>query len=345
MIKKVFLGSLAIIVVLCAGFGLWLYTAVNKEVNEVFAGVCTDLNLEGGSAEDIQIDRARRLAYLSISDRMATAKGEDPGPGTIGRLDLNMNPPTLASAVNDGPDLRPHGVSLFIDTNGQRHLYVINHWFRADTGEERIEHYLETSPGVFSHEETLQSPLITRANDMVAVAPNQFYVAQDVDRRSGQTLTDLVFYDGAEFSVVANDIQSGGGINISADNQTLYIAETGGKRIRVAQRNPADGTIISSSFIDLGTSPDNIDIAADGSLWVGAHSNVVALAMHFIVGSNSPTQVLRVEIDDETTEIEEIYLNAGDQISSGSGGTTLGNRLLIGSITAKKVLVCEMDEA
>jgi hypothetical protein len=36
-------------------------------------------------------------------------------------------------------------------------------------------------------------------------------------------------------------------------------------------------------------------------------------------------------------------MNAGAQISSGSGGTTLGKKLLIGSITARKLLVCEMD--
>ena len=64
--------------------------------------------------------------------------------------------------------------------------------------------------------------------------------------------------------------------------------------------------------------------------------------MHFIAGVNAPSQILRVDADSEA--IEEIYLNAGGQISAGSGGATLGNRLLIGSITAKKILLCEMDE-
>jgi arylesterase/paraoxonase len=344
MLKKVLLGTLTLTLVLCTGFGIWLYTAVNKDIDEHFAGTCADVSLNG-SAEDIQIDRARGLAYLSLFDRMATAKGEAAEPGTIARLDLNMNPPTVADALSNGPELHPHGLSLFIDLSGQRHLFVINHPEDRTTGMEKIEHYLESSPGVFSHTETLQSPLITRANDMVAVGPNQFYVAQDVDRTSGQTLTELVYYNGAEYSVVADDIQSAGGINVSADNKTLYIAETGGKRIRIAKRDPASGEILSTSFVDLDTSPDNIDVAEDGSLWVGAHSNVVALAMHFIAGSNAPTQILRVDTDRGDVSIEEIYLNAGEQISSGSGGATLGERLLIGSITARKVLVCEMDAA
>lgn len=344
MIKKVLLGSLTLIILLCAGFGVWLYTAVNKDIDEHFAGTCTAIELEGGSAEDIQIDRARGLAYLSLSDRMGSAKGEEILPGTIGRLDLNMNPPTVTSALTDGPDIKPHGLSLFIDSNGQRHLYVINHLLRADTGEERIEHYSEQSPGVYTHIETLQSPLITRGNDMVAVGPNQFYVAQDVDQRGGGSpLTDLVYYNGSEFKVVASDIQSAGGINVSDDLSTLYIAETSGKGIRVAQRNTDDGSIATSNFIELDTSPDNIDVAADGSLWVGGHSNTVALVMHFIAGTNSPTQILRINVDGAEAETEEIYLNNGSEITSGSGGATLGNTLLIGSITAPKVLVCEID--
>ncbi len=40
-----------------------------------------------------------------------------------------------------------------------------------------------------------------------------------------------------------------------------------------------DGNIATSEFIELGSAPDNIDVAEDGSLWVGAHSNITALAM------------------------------------------------------------------
>jgi arylesterase/paraoxonase len=341
MIKKVLLGSLAAIVVICAAGALWLYFAVNQDIDEHFAGACVDLPLDG-SGEDIQIDRGRRLAYVSQFDRLGVAQGEDVGPGAIMRVDLNMNPPQAAPANADGPELRPHGISIFVDDRGQRHMLVINHPQDRSSGDERIERYTETSPGVYNHAETFQSPLITRANDLVAVGPREFYVAQDVDRGSGQTLTDLVYFDGSEYSVVADDIQSGGGINVSADNTTLYVSETGGKAVRIARRN-ADGSLENVSSLDLGTSPDNIDVAEDGSLWIGAHSNVVALAMHFIAGSYAPTQILRVDLSGSEPIIDEIYLNAGSQISAGSGGATIDNQLLIGSITARKILICEMN--
>ncbi len=341
MIKKLILGSLLIILVACVAGGLFLYSAVNRDIDEHFAGTCTEFPLPG-SAEDMQIDHERQFAYMSVFDRLGMAQKEEVGPGSVSRLDLNQSPPVVTNALLDGPALRPHGVSLHITDAGERHLYVINHPEDRSSGLESIEHYVESEPGTFSHVESFASPLITRANDMVAAGPREFYVAQDVAQGSGESVTQLVYFDGNAFRSVADDIQSGGGINVSADGQTLYIAETGAEVIRVADRN-ADGSVVTRTSIELGTAPDNIDVAQDGSLWVGAHSNVVALAMHFIAGSKAPSQVLRVQIDGTAATIEEIYLNAGDQISAGSGGTTTGNKLLIGSITARQVLICEMD--
>jgi arylesterase/paraoxonase len=297
-----------------------------------------------GSGEDVQIDRARGFAYVSLFDRLGTVKGEPVGPGDILRIDLTQTPPEAGSALLDGPELHPHGISLFIDQTGQRHLFVINHPEDRKTGKERIERYLEESPGAFRHQETFMSPLITRANDMVAVGKRQFYVAQDVDRRGGEKLTKLVYFDGNVFSVVAEDIHSGGGINTSANYKKLYISETGSKEIRVVSRDLSNGSVTTLQTIPLDTSPDNIDVAEDGSLWVGAHSNVVALAMHFIMGSKAPSQVLRIDLSGKEPRVEEVYLNAGQQISAGSGGTTYDNKLLIGSITARKLLICERDQ-
>ena len=341
MIKKILLVALGLTVLISAGGALFLYQAVNADIDEQFAGTCAAVPLPG-SGEDIQVDHARGLAYVSVFDRLGIAKGEAVQPGMVMRLDLNASPLTPQPALQGGPELRPHGLSLYTEPSGQRHLLVINHPEDRENGTERIERYTETTPGVYAHAETFTSPLIVRANDMVAVGPRQFYVAQDVDRTSGETLTQLVYFDGNEFSVAADDIQSGGGINASADGRLLYIAETGGKQIRVASRN-ADGSIATVRTIALDSSPDNIDVARDGSLWVGAHANVIALAMHFIVGSNAPSQVLKISPDADN-DVEIIYLNKGTEIAAGSAGVPYADntRLLIGSITARKILACEM---
>ena len=113
-----------------------------------FAGTCTAFEMNG-SGEDVQIDRARGLAYVSLFDRQALADGDPVAPGDILRLDLTRTPLEAVSALADGPQLRPHGISLFIDQNGQRHLFVINHPEDRATGQEKIERYREETPGVF----------------------------------------------------------------------------------------------------------------------------------------------------------------------------------------------------
>ena len=85
-------------------------------------------------------------------------------------------------------------------------------------------------------------------------------------------------------------------------------------------------------------------VAADSSLTVAGHANTMKLIMHFIKGTPAPSQVLRVIPDnDGNAAIDEIYLNAGDGISASSVGATYGNKLLIGSITDRKLLVCEQN--
>ena len=44
---------------------------------------------------------------------------------------------------------------------------------------------------------------------------------------------------------------------------------------------------------------------------------------------------------DKADSIEEIYLDDGRQMSAGSIGATFGNLLLIGSITERKIQICE----
>lgn len=307
-----------------------------------FAGRCEALDLKE-SAEDMQVDRERGLLYLSLIDRQTIAQGGD-AQGWIGRIDLNAESISVEPALIDPPDhFRPHGLSLFIDATGRRTMVVINHPVDRGVDAEYVELFAEEQPGRFRYVRSFTDELIARPNDLVAVGPEQYYVANDSPPNSGEK-TKLVYVDGDKAQAVADDIRSGGGINVSADGGTLYIAETGGNALRILERNVSDGSVKTLQELNLGTAPDNIDVAEDGSLWIGAHSSLFGLVMHFIAGTNAPSQVLRVELDDSATaKIDEIYYNRGEEISAGSVGVTFGDKLLIGSITARKILMCEMD--
>jgi arylesterase/paraoxonase len=351
-------GLLKIIglLVLVAGLGT-LYVlnrgGAFREIKPHFAGNCVSLPLDA-SAEDMTVDRERGVVYISHLDRQSLVKGDGANvQGTIMRLDLNRQPLAIEDALQDRPaHLRPHGLSLYVDAAGRRSLLVINHPVNRGTEPELVEAFDEVEPGRFRHRETFSSPLFNSPNDLAAVGPRQFYVANDKALKGGLAAalqqagigaSPLTYFDGSTARVVADDIASGGGINVSADGTTLYVSETAGQRLRVLERNPADGSVTGMARIPLPTSPDNVDVAADGSLWVTGHANTVKLIQHFINGSPAPTQVLRVVPGaGGPPGVDEIYLNAGEQISAGSVGVTYGKKLLIGSITARQILVCEM---
>jgi len=326
-----------------------------RPIEPHFTGTCETLPLDA-SAEDMTVDRERGLVYISYLDRQGLINGEGKAPGsvqgTIMRLDLNRSPLALEDALLDKPaHLRTHGLSLYIDPAGKRSLFVINHPLNRGTEPEQVEVFDEVQPGQFRHRETFASPLFNSPNDMAAVGPRQFYVANDKVLKGGLAAglqqvgigaSPLTYFDGTTARVVRDDIASGGGINVSADGGTLYVSETSAQRLRVLERNPADGSVTEKARIPLPTSPDNVDVAADGSLWVTGHANTLKLIQHFINGSPAPTQVLRVVPDSNGgAAVDEIYLNAGEQIPAGSVGVTYGKKLLIGSITARQILVCE----
>lgn len=351
-ILKRLLGVIGVLVLLVAAASLALLArgGAFHDIRPHFAGSCEALPLPG-SGEDIVVDRERGFAYLSLLDRRSVIKGENV-QGMVARVDLRSRPFTAVPALAAKPaQFRPHGMSLYIGPDGQRRLFVINHGQKRGVDPEAVELFRETSPGEFTQEETFRDPLLISPNDLAAVGPRQFYVANDKALGGGLAAglqqvgiggSPLTYFDGPVARNVLADVASGGGINTSSDHRTLYVSETSGKRIRVLDRADS-GDVAERMRVAMDTSPDNIDVAADGSLWVTGHANTLALIRHFISGSPAPTQVWRVALGpDKAESVEEIYLDDGTQMSTGSVGATWNKLLLIGSITERKIQICQM---
>jgi arylesterase/paraoxonase len=319
-----------------------------RDVESRFAGSCEALPLDG-SAEDIQLDRDRGLAYLSLLDRQGLVEGKEDVQGTVMRVNLNLQPLRAEPALLSQPDhFRPHGLSLYVDEQGRRTLFALNHPQNRGSEPEMLEIFEERSPGRFLHVETISHPLMVSPNDVVATGPREAYIANDkamnqmgtVLQQLGIGASPITYVNDGDVSVAINDIASGGGIAVSADLATIYVSETAAQRVRVLERNPDDGSLVEIDRIAVDTSPDNIDVAADGSLWIGAHANTLKLIQHFAQGKPAPSQVRRVQLDGVQGDI---YLNDGREISASSVGVQYDNLLLIGSITARKLLVCTLD--
>lgn len=300
------------------------------------------------SAEDIQIDRGRELAYLSLLDRRALVDGRG-RDGDIGVIDLNQPFAGSVSALTIIPDgFRPHGMSLYRMDDGGHRLFVISH--PADAS--HVIEVFEQAPegGNFLHIASYKHPLFHSPNAIVATGADQFYIVNDsgaetgLDRvretlfRSG--LSTLVYFDGNAARVVANGLKSGVGLGISPDGQSVYVAETLGKRLAVFERNVVTGEVSLLRHVPTPGSPDNIHIDTGGALWIAVHPKLLDLIRHFGNENHPAPTVILHHID----RWQSAHVNHGELLSAGSVGTLHDGMLLIGSITEPKLLHCPFKE-
>jgi arylesterase/paraoxonase len=294
------------------------------------SGVCSALALNA-SAEDIQIDRNRSIAYLSSLDRRGLVEGKAV-EGTVLQVDLVSDPLRVDPALSSAPaGFRPHGMSLYRMGDGKQRLFVISH------PENR-----------FAHIGSVRDPLLVSPNAIVAVGPQQFYVANDKGgsglSRMAESLfrvgmSTVVYFDGDSMRVAADGLKSAVGMGLAPDGLTAYVAETLGKRVSVYTRNPLTGALSFRQHLSVDGSPDNINVDADGALWIAVHAKLLDLIRHFGDASHhAPTTILR-HASGETTPI---LVDDGSLISAGSVGAAFGNRLYIGSITEPRLLICRM---
>ena len=156
-------------------------------------------------------------------------------------------------------------------------------------------------------------------------------------------MSALVYFDGDSFISPLKDLKSSAGINISLDQDKLYIGETLGKSIRIYGLNNDLSLGILQDTIDLNGGVDNIDVDEENNIWVANHINTISLIKHFINKEEyAPTQIQRVTLNDSQNIIKTFFENDGSLISAGSVGVYDKNSLLIGSITEKKILKCTL---
>ena len=89
--------------------------------------------------------------------------------------------------------------------------------------------------------------------------------------------------------------------------------------------------------------PDNIDVAEDGSIWVACHPKYLKLIGYFSGAAKmSPTQLIQVNHAPGSTVVKEIFLSTGKEISAGTVGAFHNGILLLGSVSEKGVLMCQL---
>ena len=321
-----------------------------KTIEPHFAGSCQTVSGVAG-AEDITIHPRTGIAYISACDRRALKAGQN-GRGGIFAYDLkDPQPVPVKLTSGPGPDFQPHGLSLYIDADGRDALFVINH----SGGTHKVEIY-DLKPDGLVHRRMVKDPSLVSPNDIVAVGREHFYATNDHRYTSGLLkigedylklpLANVVFFNGGEFKVAADGIGYANGINISPDGSKLYVAGTTQMTLMIFDRNLKSGELTLAETIGFDTGLDNIEMDAAGALWIGAHPQLLKFVAHSKDAAKlSPSQILRVTLHPgDEPRIEEVYLNAGQEISGSSVGAAYADRLLIGSVFESKLLDCRLPQ-
>ena len=326
---------------------LWL-AGVFRTLEPHFAGHCTEVAGIPGP-EDLTIHPRTGVAYVSACDRFAVERGESPR-GALYAYPLDAPSPAPVNLTSaELADACPHGISLWMDPGGRDRLFAIVH-----RGERHSIEVYDLEGERLVHRTSLADPLLVSPNDLVAVGREELYVTNDHGWPPGLArtleewlrlpLATVVRWDGARFSEVASGIRVANGIQASADGRTLFVAGSLDREVRVYDRDPASGALVLREEVPLDTVPDNVELDAEGALWIGAHPKALELVRYRNGRSpRSPSQVVRAgRAADGRWTVEEVFLDAGDALSASSVAAVRGNRLLIGGIYEPRLLDCRL---
>lgn len=341
-------AALAVVAIGVAGIAVLRVGGAFRSIEPAFQGKCRAIAL-GGSSEDIVVDRRRGIAYLSLLDRDSVRRGEQVA-GTVMLLDLNRAEPAPRAAMAYEPDaFRPHGMSLLASASQPSRLFVISH--RSD-GSQTVEVSEEGAAGGFFPKETIRNAAFTHPNAIAATGPRQFYLTNDSLAQGAWTLakqallnsgdSTLIYFDGAEARVEAADLRLPSGLGLSPDGSRLYVAETLAQELRIYRRDARSGALTLEATVDVGAAPGNLDVDADGIVWIAAHPKLLSLVSHLRdPRRRSPTQVLRFDPKDQRLTV--IYTDNGAAISAGSAAAPWRDEFLIGAMLDDKVLLCKLN--
>ena len=300
-------------------------------------------------SEDITVDRRTGRVYVSSVDFRALTQSKAAPRGGVFAWDLQSPQSAPVDLTKDFPrDFYPHGLGLLTAPDRPARLFVVNHHPAGPCVE-----IFDDAGDRLVHVRTITGPELISPNDLIPVGPEEFYVTNDHGSSGswGRALEDylqlsranLLYYDGTSFREAAGGFSYPNGVNVSPDGRTLYLAETLGRKLRIFDRDISSGGLTLRRTLELDTGLDNLDVAENGEVYIGAHPRMLTFTKYAADPERlSPAQVLRVSpTPSGDFRVEEIYLQDGRDLSGSSVAVFFQDRLLIGSVFDDRFLVCE----
>jgi hypothetical protein len=315
-------------------------------------------------AEDITVDPVAGMAYISADDRRDVfnnpALGAYPSGG-IWRLDLNR-PDSQPEKIDIDliGDFHPHGIALRFapedshDAGRAIELYVVNH-LSPEKHEVVVFNILDN--GELKLRRRITYPEMISPNDLVVVDKDQFYVSNDhgsslttkmamLEDYLGLPLSSVSYFDGVQGHIVIPGLRFANGLALSEDKKTLYVAETTAGRIARFKQGETRLDWVQEETLDVDLGVDNFEWDGQGNLLNAGHPKLFAFKAHQKdPQADSPSQVIRINVNTRPMSYETVYLNDGSALSGASGAAQWQNTMLIGSVFEPHFLRCRITDA
>lgn len=343
MKKKMWIVYALLAAVLYAVGSTLIAAGVFRSINPISAGTVTVYSGIYGP-EDMDLDERTGKLYISSANRWRTQRGLPADEDGIWVLDVDSATAPRRMADTYAGELHPHGISLF--TSGPEPLlFVVNHNPQGNFVE-----VFRIANDTLVHQRSIADDNLCCPNDVVAVAPDKFYVTNDHGSPRGfsRTLEDyarlpyasLMYFDGQTFSVAADGMRYANGVNTNADGTRVYVAATTGRNLLTFERDASSGKLNLIHNLPLKSGVDNIDVDEDGNLWIAAHPKLLAFVAHAKDSSKlSPSQVLRITPKDGNNyEVTEILMDDGQGLSGSSIALRHKDQLFVGGVFQPRIL-------
>lgn len=339
--KRFFYAVLILLVLFIAN--IFISTGYFRNIENNFEGeIFKTIKIEG--AEDITINRKDSFAIVSATARnkLPNTKQEIGGLYFIDLKNDALKPILLTKKFNK--PFAPHGISIF-QKDDITTIAAINHTLAA----EFIEFFTLIDEQL-THQKTLKNENIFSPNDIVLIDENRFYFTNDHKYKEGLGrlsedylglgLSNVIYFDGENYTEVADGIAYANGINFDKKRNLVFVASPRKFLVKVYQKNE-DHSLTFIEDIACKTGVDNIEFDENNHLWIGAHPNLLHFAA-YAKGSEtySPSEIIKINYQSKGNySIEQIYMEDGKNMSASTVASPFGNLILTGNVMDDKFLI------
>lgn len=345
--KKLLL-SLLVLFILWGAYSYWVLDG-GKVIAPMQAYNCQAINGSAG-IYDMAVDASSGLVYLSAFDRQGSLQGDNRGNGFIIPFDVSADRSLRTTAIPGVSDFRPAGISLLQRESKPSRLYVVN---QRLTGQDTIEVFNVADNGRLVYEKTLSNPVFKGAVDIQVVGYDQFYLLTGPsllsvkDRYLGMMgLADYsaLFYVDRKHELTVFDRRGVySSVSATSDGQWVYLANASKQQLERYRRDLLTGELQLQSVLPTRGVPEQLWLNDADEQIVFPASSPYSLLMHLLTGADklSPVAIERVASIKAGWHSELLQQSLGFDQSATSVVVSLQNRLLLGSLTARNLLLCE----